>query len=157
MVIGSGKISNLSMVFSSSHSPFQEKQPNFQPYQIVSLKHENVCLYAEVVQVVEERQVCWARPVMLVTHSPSATMLTNSQSNAGQDPDTTLLDLRQGSDLLLPVMLFQEALDVEVLPLLAQLNMNKDTHSETGSSSNNQRDLNRFIDRVCRAYSNLFL
>lgn len=134
------------MSFSSSHSPWQDKSPNFQPFQIVSLKHENVSLYAEVVQVVEARRVCWARPLMLVT----------SQNNETEINSTNLLDLRQGADLLLPVALFQEALDIEVLPLLTQLNTNKSAPTEANSSTINQRNLNHFIQQVCQAYSNLF-
>ena len=34
--------------------------PNFQPSQIVCLEHGNTCLYAEVIQVLEERQMCSA-------------------------------------------------------------------------------------------------
>lgn len=144
------------MGFSSSHSPLRENRPNFQPFQIVSLKHKNASLYAEVVQVVEERQVCWARPLMLVTDLPETAI-----AGGGHDPERNdsknLLDLRQGADLLLPTTLFQEALDTEVLPLLTQLNLNKANHSESESLNHNQRNLNQFIQQVCCTYSNFFL
>lgn len=82
----------------------------FQPCQIVCLEHEAARLYAEVVQVVEVRQICWARPLMLVVSSP--------------DDETDVeswYDLRDGADLLCPIVLFRAALDVEVMPLLTRL------------------------------------
>jgi hypothetical protein len=37
----------------------------FQPRQIVCLEHETTRLYAEIIEFVEARQVCWVRPLML--------------------------------------------------------------------------------------------
>ncbi len=37
----------------------------FQPRQILCLEHEQSRLYAEVIQVVQDRPVCWLRPLIL--------------------------------------------------------------------------------------------
>lgn len=58
---------------------------NFQPGQIVSLEHGDRNLYAEVIQVVLSRRLCWVRPLLLVTYTPEPTII---------------IDLRDGSDLL---------------------------------------------------------
>ena len=93
---------------------------SFQPCQIVCLEHEAVRLYAEVIQIVKERQVCWVRPLAMTVLSASAAELSQtSQSLADENP--VLYDLRQGSDLLWPASLFRPALDMEVMPVLMQL------------------------------------
>lgn len=79
---------------------------DFQPRQIVCLEHRDSCLYAEVIQVVESRQVGWIRPLLLV-------------ECAFENPAN--YDLRAIADLLWPIALFRPALDTEVMPLLVQL------------------------------------
>ena len=44
---------------------------NFKPGQIVSLECGDACLHSEVIQVVEARQICWVRPLMLVVSGAS--------------------------------------------------------------------------------------
>ncbi|WP_414582105.1 hypothetical protein [Scytonema sp. PCC 10023] len=78
----------------------------FQAGQIVSLEHGDMKLYAEVIQVVVSRQLCWVRPLLLV--------------NFTQEPPQ-LTDLRDTSDLLWSVNLFQPALDTEVISFLSQV------------------------------------
>jgi hypothetical protein len=103
------------MGFPSNHGCGNPAVPCFQPSQIVGLEHETSCLYAEVVQVIESRQNCWVRPLMLVFWS-EATQMQNSLATMA-----ARYDLRHDSDLLLPLTLFRVALDVEVLPWLADL------------------------------------
>ena len=79
---------------------------NFQPLQIVCLEHLANCLYAEVIQVVESRQVCWVRPMLLVQHSTK---------------DPSVIDLRSTVDLLWSLAAFRPALDTEILPFLASI------------------------------------
>ncbi|GET41790.1 hypothetical protein MiSe_66040 [Microseira wollei NIES-4236] len=113
---------------------------NFQPSQIVCLEHEGTCLYAEVIQIVESRQLCWARPLMLAT------------APLGVEPvpqPPTLYDLRQGADLLWPLSLFRTALDTEVIPLLAQLQASK-AQSEGCQSAH--RQLSHFVRQVWQAH-----
>ncbi|WP_208821845.1 hypothetical protein [Tolypothrix sp. PCC 7910] len=78
----------------------------FQSGQIVSLKHGDKNLYAEVIQVVVSRQLCWVRPLVLVDFFTEPPQIT---------------DLRDASDLLWPVNLFQPALDTEVITVLSQV------------------------------------
>ncbi|MGF1494643.1 MAG: hypothetical protein ACFBSC_19780 [Microcoleaceae cyanobacterium] len=85
----------------------------FQSGQIVYLEHQNFCLYVEVIQVVLERQVCWVRPLFLL----EATLPLEGD----QDNQTLLYDLRQSSDLIWPIDLFQPALDTDVIQWLSQL------------------------------------
>jgi hypothetical protein len=83
--------------------------PDFQAGQIIYLQHEATRLYAEAIQVVKPRQLCWARPLALLK----------------PEPESILHDLRQGSDLLLPLSLFFIALDIEAIPVIMQLNTPK--------------------------------
>ena len=80
---------------------------NFQPLQIVCLEHLATRLYAEVIQVVESRQVCWVRPLLLV--EPTT------------DIEPSVLDLRSTVDLLWSLAAFRPALDTEILPFLANI------------------------------------
>ena len=84
---------------------------DFQPRQIVCLTHQATHLYAEVIQVVESRQIGWFRPLLLVELFEDERLLTSP----------TLLDLRSGADLLCPPSLFRPAIDTEVVPLLMRL------------------------------------
>ncbi len=116
---------------------------HFQPQQIVGLECQNTCLYAEVIQVVTLRQMCWVRPLMLVEINPSF--------EAAQ-PFRILSDLRQGSDLILPVSLFRAALDTEVIPLLMQLDAQPDKTAQFRA----HKDLQAFIRRVCQVTPEVF-
>ncbi|MBD2251396.1 hypothetical protein [Nostoc parmelioides] len=107
---------------------------NFQPGQIVSLEHGDKNLYAEVIQVVVSRQLCWVRPLLLVTYTSELPIIT---------------DLRDGSDLLWPINLFRHALDTEVITLLSQVLL-KEPKSETDSLAKQQ--LHQFIQQLWQAY-----
>ncbi|NEO26343.1 MAG: hypothetical protein F6K03_05450 [Kamptonema sp. SIO4C4] len=74
----------------------------FQPHQMVCVENQQTYLYAEVVQEIRDRQMCWVRPLCLKT------------------PDR-LVDLRQESDIVWYRDAFRPALDTEVLPLLTEL------------------------------------
>lgn len=113
----------------------------FQPRQIVCLEHESTYLYAEIIDFVELRQVCWVRPLMLAF------------IEAGSDELLALYDLRLGSDLLWPASLFRPALDTEVIPLLVQLNVS-DTSALICSDAHQQ--LSRFVHEVWQAHKSAF-
>jgi hypothetical protein len=83
--------------------------PEFKPCQIVCLEYGEICLYAEAIQTIPERQMCWVRPLLLAKIVPS----TGTQN---------IYDLRQTADLVWPVALFRPALDTEAIALLGQLN-----------------------------------
>ncbi|MEG5038524.1 hypothetical protein NDI43_19350 [Microcoleus vaginatus GB2-A3] len=116
---------------------------NFKPGQIVSLECGDACLHSEVIQVVEARQVCWVRPLMLVV------------SVSGKDSPTeyTLSDLRDGADLLWPLSLFRAALDTEVISLLTELH-SLDAEKKDGAIAS--RQLREFVDRVWEAFPSAF-
>ena len=123
--------------------------PHFQPFQIVCLECDNRRLYAEVVQVIEERRVCWARPLVLVVGE--ATDWSQQDS-----PELEFHDLRQGSDLLWPLELFRVAMDTEVMPLLPYLCApgNGDETSKFNYSGRQQLQL--FVQQVWRAFPEFF-
>jgi hypothetical protein len=109
---------------------------NFKPYQIVCLKYEATCLYAEVIQVISARKMCWVRPLILVRAIDYLEI-------------GTTYDLRQTADLIWPVSLFCPALDTEVIPLLAQL-APLDSSCEDIQTARQQ--LHVFMRQVWQAY-----
>ena len=113
---------------------------NFQPRQIVCLEHEDTCLYAEVIQVVVSRQICWVRPLLLGVFPTG--------QYEGQ-----IHDLRSSSDLLWPITFFRPALDTEVMPLLTQL-LALEPQPEHDASGSGQ--LSQFIHQVWQAHSGAF-
>ncbi|MEG4493218.1 hypothetical protein QUA90_18060 [Microcoleus sp. D3_18_C4] len=117
---------------------------NFRPGQIVSLECGDACLHSEVIQVVEARQVCWVRPLMLVV----------SVSGKDLSAEYTLSDLRDGADLLWPLSLFRAALDTEVISLLTELH-SLDAEKKDGAIAS--RQLRDFVDRVWEAFPSAFL
>ncbi|MEP6517407.1 hypothetical protein [Microcoleus vaginatus] len=116
---------------------------NFKPGQIVSLECGDACLHSEVIQVVEARQVCWVRPLMLVV----------SVSAKDSPAEYTLSDLRDGADLLWPLSLFRAALDTEVISLLTELH-SLDSEKKDGAIAS--RQLRDFVDRVWEAFPSAF-
>ncbi|MDY6781404.1 MAG: hypothetical protein SW833_02420 [Cyanobacteriota bacterium] len=82
--------------------------PDFKPCQIICLEHGETCLYAETIQIVYERQMCWVRPLLLAKSVPTTAT-------------REIYDLRQSADLVWPIALFRPALDTEAIFLLEQL------------------------------------
>ena len=114
---------------------------DFQPRQIVSLEHEGTYLYAEVIQVVEARQMCWVRPLMLVFLDPPYPF------------EPRLYDLRSSADLLWPREPFRSALDTEVMPLLVRLlSLEPQSNHELTAA----QQLSQFIHQVWQARSTAF-
>ncbi len=107
---------------------------NFQPGQIVSLDHSDRNLYAEVIQVVVSRELCWVRPLFLVALTTEQPLIT---------------DLRDASDLLWPSQLFRAALDTEVITLWSQV-FAKEIKAEPDLASKQQ--LHQFIEQVWQRY-----
>jgi hypothetical protein len=120
---------------------------NFKPGQIVSLECGNACLHSEVIEVVEARQICWVRPLMLVGLVP-AKDLSQQWSE-----EYTLSDLRDGADLLWPLSLFRAALDTEVISLLSELQSRDSDKKDSAIAS---RQLRNFVDRVWEAFPSAF-
>ena len=101
-----------------------------QPGQIVSLEHGDKNLYAEVIQFVVSRQLCWVRPLLIVTFIQESPLIT---------------DLRDASDLLWPANLFRPALDTEVITFLSQV-LAKEPKTEPDLVAKQQ--LNQFIHQL---------
>ncbi|MDJ0554457.1 MAG: hypothetical protein QNJ68_08475 [Microcoleaceae cyanobacterium MO_207.B10] len=123
--------------------------PNFQPSQILCLEHRDTYLYAEVIQILETRKMCWVRPLMLKTFSSE----NNGKNNQEISEDSTLWDLREGADLVWPICLFREAIDTEVIPLLAELELLEDRQKNRQIS---HQQLKNFVSIVWQAYPDVF-
>lgn len=106
---------------SSSHELITEATPRLQPCQIVCLEHDSSYLYAEVIQVIESRQLCWARPLVLILQPADAIAYDPMTCNNPVWEQPGFYDLRQDSDLLLPLTLFRAALDTEVFSWMTGL------------------------------------
>ena len=139
------------MGFPSSHGYGSPAVPCFQPSQIVGLEHETSCLYAEVVQVIESRQSCWVRPLMLVFWSEAT-----QRQNSSLATMAARYDLRHDSDLLLPLTLFRVALDVEVLPWLADLYTDDRDVADHEKKASGHQLFREFIQRVWQAHPEVF-
>lgn len=117
----------------------------FQPRQIVYLEHENTRLYAEVIEVVAAREICWVRPLMMAVSS-----LSNDGSPGNSPEQLVLYDLREGADLLWPASLFRAALDTEVIPFLVKLS-NPDEVQQVNNLEAHQQ-LSSFVRKVWQVY-----
>jgi hypothetical protein len=79
----------------------------FCPNQIICIDLDSLRLFAEVIQMIPDRDRLWARPLALAEQ---------------ENYDLRLLhDLREAPQLILPPALFREALDTEVMPLMTEL------------------------------------
>lgn len=124
---------------------------SFQPHQILCLEHNGAVLYAEVIQIVPERGLCWVRPLALLQLAPFE---QTSQA-------APLRDLRQSPDLLYPHSLFRAALDTEVVPILTELNTLKPPAEGSSAASlredhSARHQLQDFIRQVWQSHPEAF-
>ncbi|MBD1853523.1 hypothetical protein [Leptolyngbya sp. FACHB-711] len=134
----------------------------YQPHQIVFLECEEKRLYAEVIQTVIDRQLCWARPLVILSRGFSDAehpLWDNWQTS--EIALEMLVDLRQESDLLLPLSWFQMAVDTEVIPVLAKLSgLKPEPYSASDEAivqhhyPSAQEQLQQFIRALCLANQN---
>ncbi|MGK7918784.1 MAG: hypothetical protein AB4080_02080 [Trichodesmium sp.] len=122
---------------------------NFQPSQIVCLEHENTCLYAEVIQVLEKRKMCWVRPLLL----KESIAEVDSENHHQKLAKSNLWDLRDGADLVWPICLFREAIDTEFIPLLTELEL---LESKVKDLQISHQQLKDFVSQVWQAYPEVF-
>ena len=122
--------------------------PSFAPYQIVCLEHQQSYLYGEVIQVIESKNLCWMRPLLLAVF-PRVVGTVDNFLEAKE-----LLDLRFTSDVAYPVALFRPALDTEVIPLIGQLEI-LDEAKEPNSSS--KQKLRQFLEKIWQDNQEYFL
>jgi hypothetical protein len=135
------------MEFLSKPAGLTNASPRFEPCQIVCLEYETSRLYGEVVQIAEQRQVCWVRPLLL-------TVAVSAGAEQGET-EPCIYDLRRGSDLLLPVVLFRAALDVEVIPLFPHLYSHDEADSTPFQPTGHQQ-LRQLIQKIWNAYPDVF-
>jgi hypothetical protein len=87
----------------------RETSLGFQTDRIVCIERSDLLLFAEVIDTIPNPPRCWVRPLAIAKSIPSSFELE------------FLHDLREAAQLILPIELFREALDTEVLPLLSVL------------------------------------
>jgi hypothetical protein len=114
---------------------------SLQANQIVCLTQADLALYGEVIQVISDRQLCWVRPIAIAHYEAGAIV--------------QLHNLQEGSDLVLPIILFREALDTELLPILSQL-YSSDEKSESTIDPTARQILHQLIRAICQANPDLF-
>ncbi len=137
------------------------------PSQILYLEHSTSRLYAEAIQVVEQRHLCWARPTLLIQGLPAASSRSSLRSHLGRqarqaaiaaaaaDPtqsSLSLYDLEDCPDLIWPLALFEIACDIDFFALLVQLKINPDEIALRNGSS----QLNIFIRSFWHTHANVF-
>jgi len=115
----------------------------FAPHQIVCLACDQTLLYGEVIQVLEDRQMCWMRPLVLVDEQQSTDA---NVSRFGPSSKRHLQPVIDGPDLLWPLSYFQPALDTDVIPVLAAVRTTKLTE-KTSRQTSNQR-LQQFMEQL---------
>lgn len=123
----------------------------FQPSQIICLEHQNSYLYAEVIDIIEARQMCWGRPIMLAIWAAG----TNQPRAALFEQLPALYDLRDGADILLPVCLFRPALDTELIPLLPLLETPPE-NKPVDAPKIAHRHLQQFVHQIWQAHPTAF-
>jgi hypothetical protein len=140
------------------------------PSQILYLEHGSSRLYAEVIQVVESRHLCWARPTLLIQGLPDnasegllvgearAFVQQNRQeviALAAIAPETSTLnlyDLENCPDLIWPLALFEIAYDTDFFSLIVQLKINPDESAH----QNGTNQLNAFIRGFWHSHADAF-
>ncbi|MEM6450017.1 MAG: hypothetical protein AAF703_06865 [Cyanobacteria bacterium P01_D01_bin.105] len=103
------------------------------PSQILFLEHGTSRLYAEAIQIIAPRRLCWARPTLLIQGLPAGDSLAEERqcmiAAAAAEParsELQLYDLEDSPDLIWPIELFEIAYDVDFFSLLVKLKMNPD-------------------------------
>ena len=114
----------------------------FKSSQIVCIEGETAFLYGEVIQVIVRRQFCWVRPLLLAKFEDASTLKTTFPRI------DQIVDLREGSDLLLPLSFFRPAVDTEIIPLITKLHSIDSSFKDLQSIS---QQLNCFIKQVWQA------
>ncbi|EDX77766.1 hypothetical protein MC7420_3090 [Coleofasciculus chthonoplastes PCC 7420] len=130
------------------YEKYCDKMSIIHTHQIVCLEYATRHLYAEVIEVVEWRQICWLRPLMLAV-TPSE----NEDITSVLPQSLRLYDLRQGPDILWPTKFLRLVWDTEVIPLLAQL---EDLHCHPKDNSDTRHQLADFIAEVWQTYPQEF-
>ncbi len=119
-----------------------EASVQFSPNQVVCLEQDELRLFGEVVQMVPLRSRCWVRPLAMARVESDRLDLT------------LLYDLRESSHLVLPAILFREALDTELIPLMSELFHPDKTCGDNGLAA--RQAIHQLVRQVSQARSSLF-
>lgn len=125
------------------------------PSQILYLEHGPSRLYAEAIQVVSERALCWARPVLLIQNLPEGVPSASRQSaiaDTVRSPERSTLklyDLEGCPDLIWPISPFQLAYDLDFFSLIVQLKIAPNHSTQPGT-----QQFNEFINSFWKTHSN---
>ena len=140
---------------------------NIAPSQILYLEHGSNRLYAEAIQIVEARQLCWVRPTLLIQDLPykqkdtqtlDAQNLADRQAaiaTAAASPESSSLsfyDLDDCPDLIWPIAFFSVAFDIDFFALLIQLKH----RSNVSVQDHPQRRLSEFVRSFWLAHKDAF-
>ena len=127
----------------------------FKPAQLVCLDlcaSAGTLLYAEVIQIVTRRHLCWARPLVMVQVGDTA-IASDDVRWTEAIATAEWLDLRASADLLLPIPLFRAAYDTEVMPLISQLHATK---PPTERDRQVHQRVQAFVQQLCDAHPDVF-
>lgn len=131
------------------------------PSQILYLEHGSSRLYAEAIQIVEARRLCWARPTLLIHGLPedansdiSSDDRQSAIAHATAHPESSTLalyDLKDCPDLIWPATFFSIAFDIDFFALLVQLNLNPGDYQ-----LRSQQQLSEFIRSFWLTHADTF-
>lgn len=133
------------------------------PSQILYLEHGPSRLYAEAIQIVSKRRVCWARPTLLIHNLPESGAPGARQAviaDAAQSLEHSsliLYDLEGCPDLIWPIEPFHLAYDLDFFSLLIQLKITpNESRVQTNRQQANSSHLNEFIQSFWRTHPDIF-
>ncbi|MGB3790424.1 MAG: hypothetical protein WA949_20620 [Phormidesmis sp.] len=127
------------------------------PSQILYLEHGSSRLYAEAIQVVSQRRLCWARPTLLIQGLPEGVPSAKRQdiiASTARSPEQSnlkLYDLEGCPDLIWPIAPFQLAYDLDFFSLIVQLKI-----APNGNTQRSSSQLNAFIHNFWEAHTDIF-
>ncbi|MEL7356175.1 MAG: hypothetical protein AAFY54_11740 [Cyanobacteria bacterium J06648_10] len=127
------------------------------PSQILYLEHGSSRLYAEAIQIVSNRQVCWARPTLLIQNlpekgTPTVRQAVIAEAAASFDSSSLqLYDLEGAPDLIWPIDPFNIAYDLDFFSLIVQIKMLPERDAQQS-----RRQLNQFIRSFWHEHSETF-
>jgi hypothetical protein len=145
------------------------------PSQILYLEHGSSRLYAEAVQVIETRRLCWARPTLLIQGLPedlpeklpekllpgdrnsfkarqSRQDVISAAAFSLENSTLDLYDLENCPDLIWPLAFFEIAYDIDFFSLIVQLKINPNPIAQ----QNGSHQLNAFIHSFWHSHADVF-
>ncbi|NET52264.1 MAG: hypothetical protein F6K09_27295 [Merismopedia sp. SIO2A8] len=131
------------MTFNAQHTGLYGLQAS----QIVYLEHDDHRLYVELIQIIQERQMGWLRPLCFrIPISQTVLDINHLNQTAYSDGRSYILyDMRQSADLLWSLSDCRTALDTDVIPLLSHLGPERTSLSDQGAA---RQILNQFIKKM---------